>query len=135
MSLHPYIHFQGQCAEALAFYALVFDAPPAKMMRYHEVPGAGFDSARVIHAQLDIAGGTLMASDFPEGVEGDPQKAVTITAVLPSVDEARARYDALMEGGDVIHPFGPSFFSEGFGMLRDRFGTHWIVMKDSAGLR
>ncbi|WP_334195046.1 VOC family protein [Pararhodobacter sp.] len=135
MPLHPYIHFQGTCAEALAFYAEVFGAPPAKAMRYSEVPGAGFDSQRIIHAQLEIAGGTLMASDFPEGVEGDPQKAVTITATLPSVEEARARYDALMAGGDVIHPFGPSFFSEGFGMLRDRFGTHWILMKESAGLR
>lgn len=135
MPLHPYIHFQGTCAEALAFYAEVFGAPPAKAMRYNEVPGAGFDSTRIIHAQLDIAGGTLMASDFPEGVEGDPQKAVTITATLPSVEDARARYDALLQGGDVIHAFGPSFFSEGFGMLRDRFGTHWIVMKESAGLR
>ncbi len=135
MSLHPYIHFQGQCAEALAFYAEVFDAPPATVMRYNEVPDSGFDSARILHARLDIAGGTLMASDFPEGVEGDPQKAVTITAILPSVDEARARYDALIDGGAVIHPFGPSFVSEGFGMLRDRFGTHWIVMKDSAGSR
>lgn len=128
MPLHPYIHFQGDCARALAWYAQVFDAPPPQLMRYSEVPGAGQTSERIIHGQVQVAGGVLMASDFPEGVEGDRQKAVTITAILPDVATARRCHDALLDGGDPIQPFGPSFFSEGFGMLRDRFGTHWILM-------
>lgn len=137
MSLHPYIHFQGQCAPALAFYAEVFDAPAPKIMTFGQAPGGpqGPAGERVMHAHVEIAGGLLMASDFPLGFEGDPQKAFSVTVLLDSVEAARRVYDRLMEGGDVIHDFGASFFSEGFGMLRDRFGTHWIVMKESEGLR
>ena len=29
--------------------------------------------------------------------------------------------------GDIVQPFQKTFFSPGFGMLRDRFGTHWKI--------
>jgi len=27
----------------------------------------------------------------------------------------------------VIAEYGPTFWSKGFGMMKDQFGTHWIV--------
>lgn len=126
----PYIHFQGQCAEALAFYAQVFGGTGLQMMRYGDAPGAdeaAKASGRVIHGQLDIWGGTLMASDFPPGVEGDPQKGMSVMQSAPDVAAGRRAFEQLAEGGAVIQPFGPSFFSPGFGMLKDRFGTHWMI--------
>ena len=80
-----------------------------------------------MHAQLTIGAGTLMASDFPPGVEGDPQKGVSIMQVAQDVETAKRWFDALCDGGALVHPFGPTFFSPGFGMVKDRFGTHWII--------
>jgi PhnB protein len=130
MATSPYLHFQGQCAEALAFYADVFGGTDLQTMLYADgpaIPDAWRVSSRVMHGQVTLGDGTLMASDFPPGEEGEPQAAVSVAQTLPDVVSARAAYDRLAEGGGIIQDFGPSFFSPGFGMVRDRFGTHWII--------
>ena len=38
-------------------------------------------------------------------------------------------FDALSDGGQVVMPVGPTFFASSFGMVRDRFGVHWMVIK------
>jgi PhnB protein len=126
----PYIHFQGQCADALAFYADVFGSNDLQTIRYGDAPDASEAmkaSGRVIHGQLTIWDGTLMASDFPPGFEGDPQKAVSVMQSAPDSATGQRVFDRLCEGGAVIQPYGPSFFSPGFGMVKDRFGTHWMI--------
>ena len=45
--------------------------------------------------------------------------------------EGRALYDRLSDGGEVIDPYGEKFFSPGFGMVRDRYGTHWMIMTEA----
>lgn len=40
---------------------------------------------------------------------------------------ARRIFDALAEGGRVTMPFEATFWSPGFGMAVDRFGTRWMV--------
>ena len=129
MPAYPYLHFQGTCAEAMTFYAKVFDAPDLQMMRYSEAPpDAGstegkVSSDRIMHSQFTGSGLTVMASDFPPGI-GDPQKAVSVMA---AVKGAKAIFDKLLPGAEVIAPFGPTFWSPGFGMLKDRFGITWVL--------
>lgn len=126
----PYLHFQGQCAQALAFYAEIFGSAPPQILRYADGPEAPEEhrsSDRVMHGEIAIWDGKLMASDFPPGVAGDAQAAVSVMQSAPSVEEARRVFDRLAEGGAVIAPFTPTFFSHGFGMVKDRFGTHWII--------
>ena len=134
MSFDPYLHFRGDCAAAMEFYANVFAADDLFMMRYSEMPEAPpvfADSNRVLHATLSLGGRMLMASDFPPGTEGDPQKAVSISHSAPDLDTGRRIFDALSDGGEEIMAWGETFFAEGFGMLRDRFGTHWMIMSGS----
>jgi PhnB protein len=129
MSPIPYLHFGGQCAEAMAFYSEVFGATDLQMMRYAEAPEAPPDwktSDRVIHSQVSLGGGTLMASDFPPG-QGQPQQAVSVMFTAADVAAARAIFARLGDGGAEVMPFGPTFFSPGFGMVKDRFGTHWMI--------
>ena len=130
MPTHPYIHFQGNCAEALTAYASLFGGTNLQMMRYADGPGApeAFKSStRVMHGQLTLGDGTLMASDYPPGTEGDPQSGFSVMQAAPDVATAKAWFEALTQGGAVIQPFEPTFFSPGFGMVQDRFGTHWII--------
>jgi PhnB protein len=130
MPTMPYVHFQGQCAEALAFYAEVFGGSDLQMLRYAEgpeAPAAWKSSDRIMHGQVTIYDGTFMASDYPPGVTGDAQKGVSVMQTAPDAVTGRAAFDRLCAGGAVIEPFGPTFFSPGFGMVKDRFGTHWII--------
>ena len=126
----PYIHFQGQCAEALDFYADVFGASDLSMMRYSDAPDmpeAMQDPTRILHGQLTLADGVLMASDYPPGMAGDAQAAVSIMHTVADLDTGRTVFDRLAQGGVVVQDYGPSFFSKGFGMVKDRFGTHWMI--------
>jgi PhnB protein len=138
MSFDPYLHFMGNCADAMAFYADLFGADQLHVMRYREAPEGPpefADSDLVMHATLVLGNRTLMASDYPPGMDGLAQQSVSISHIVPDTDRAHAVYDALCVGGAVIMAFGPTFFSEGFGMVQDRFGTHWMIggpMKDMA---
>ena len=128
MAFMPYIHFSGTCAEAMAFYADVFGGTDMMMMRYDEAPAGqgGADSDRIIHAQFTAGGTMLMASDFPPGM-AEMQQAMNVMTDPATVPEGKRVFDRLADGGAVIVPFGPAFWSPGFGRLKDRFGTHWII--------
>ena len=126
----PYIHFQGACAAALSFYATVFGGTNLQMMRFAdapEAPAAWKDSPRIMHGQVTLGDGTLMASDYPPGVTGDAQRGFSVMQSAPDVVTAQGIFDRLSAEGTVINAFKPTFFSPGFGMVRDRFGTHWII--------
>lgn len=130
MPTMPYLHFQGQCRDALTFYAQVFGGTGLQMMRYADGPQAADDwkaSDRIMHGQVTILDGTLMASDYPPGVEGDRQTGFSVMQSAPDVATARVIFDQLASGGAIIDAFEETFFSPGFGMVKDKFGTHWII--------
>jgi PhnB protein len=129
MGFVPYIMFRGTCAEAMGFYAEVFSTAAPTIMRYSEAPEAESmpPSDRVMHAEIALGSARLMASDYPEGMEGDEQKAVSVMHDVPDAATGQRLFERLADGGSVIMPFGPTFWSTGFGMVRDRFGTHWMI--------
>ena len=141
MQFTPYLNFDGNCAEAIAFYARLFggrivhqstfgDLPPQPGMP--PLPDAAKE--RILHALLDIGGQTLMASDAMPSAASDtcggayrkPQ-GLWVAVGVDSPTEGRRIFDALAQGGEVTMPFAPTFFSTGFGMVSDRFGTPWMV--------
>lgn len=129
MAIVPYLHFQGTCAEAMTFYRDVFDGTDLKFQYFGDAPAGVMPSgsdARVLHSQMNMSGGQLMASDFPDGI-GEAQKAVSLMHGVSDADEGVRIFDLLLEGGDVIMPFEENFFSKGFGMVRDKFGSHWMI--------
>ena len=132
----PYIHFDGQCAEALTTYAEIFHGTGLQSMRYADGPGAPDhwkESDRIMHGQLTIGDGTFMASDYPPGVQGSPPAGFSVMQSTATVAEAQRVFDLLAQGGAVIDPIKPSFFSPAFGMVRDRFGTAWIISAMPSG--
>ena len=43
------------------------------------------------------------------------------------MEEGERIFQALSDGGTITMPFAKTFWSPGFGMLTDRFGTPWMV--------
>lgn len=129
MSFEPYLHFQGNCRAAMTAYQQIFGGD-LHLMPYADAPGASEAakaSDRVMHSALTLGGRMLLASDFPPEMVGDPQQAVTVSHTAASVEQAREIFDKLSDGGAEIMGFQPTFWSDGFGMVKDRFGTHWMV--------
>lgn len=131
-SVQPYLFFAGRCDEAIAFYRAAVGAELEMLMRFDQspqplAPGSipeGF-GGKVMHAALRIGDGVVLASD---GTETTPRfGGFSLSLTLGTADEARRAFGALSEGGEVTLPMSPTFWSPCFGMLKDRFGVHWMV--------
>ena len=133
MPFVPNLSFQGQCAEAFAFYGKVFGATP-ETSPYSEIPAdAGGPELSpeqkgwLMHAQIVTPDGVLMGADMPPQYGGVPQAGVSISVTRYDGAAALALFERLAEGGRIAMPYGPTFFAKGFGMCTDRFGTSWMV--------
>jgi len=52
---------------------------------------------------------------------------VSLTLNCDTVAEANKIFERLADGGKVTMAMAPTFWAKSFGMLTDKFGTHWIV--------
>ena len=68
----PYLSFDGNCAEALDFYAEIFGGAITFKMTFGEMPGdmplAEEDKGRVVNEVLSLPGGAMLyGGDTPPG--------------------------------------------------------------------
>ena len=135
MNITPYLHFGGNAEEALTRYAQIFGGQIEMLMRWSEgppdMPAPADFQDKVMHASVNLGGARLMASDQPAD-HFVPLQGVSISMDLPDQDRARAAFDALADGGQVLMEFAPTFWSKGFGMVVDRFGAQWMISADAA---
>lgn len=130
MQVNPYLFFNGNCEAALKFYQKVLGAKVEGMLRYDtgpaDMPVPPEWKDKVLHASILIDGEVVMASDAFPGDFHQPQGFAVALQVDDPVDAER-RFKALAEGGAIKMEFGKTFFSRGFGMCVDQFGTPWMV--------
>lgn len=127
MSIAPYTYFNGTCAEAMEVYCAILGGDDLQIMRYKDMPDSGSQSDRVMHASFQLDGAMLLASDFPEGMDWHGKSGTSLHVTKPDAKSAKAAFDRLAEGGTVDMPFAETFWSKGFGMVTDRWGTHWML--------
>ncbi|GAA1745863.1 VOC family protein [Nostocoides vanveenii] len=129
VTLNPYLTFDGNACEAMAFYAAVLGGD-LRVSTFAEFGDPGNEG--VMHAQLQTpAGFTSMASDMPPGM-GDGYVAGTNISISLSgnaSNELRGYWAGLAEGGTVTMPLEKQMWGDEFGMLDDRFGiTGWATL-------
>ena len=132
MAVQPYLFFDGNCEEALAFYRRALGAEIVMMMRWKDSPDPAAcqqnpaNADKIMHAQFRVGGSEVMASDGNCG--GQPKFEGFALSLTPS-DEAEAErvFNALADGGSVRMPLAKTFWADAYGMLTDRFGTPWMV--------
>lgn len=135
MKIAPYLHFNGNCAEAFALYEKALGGKIVAKSKYGDAPSAdqvppGWGD-KLMHAHL-VAGSTeLMGSDAPPQHYAKPQ-GMSVSVNVKSADEARRIFDALAAHGQIKMPFEKTFWSAGFGMCVDQFGIPWMVNTDPA---
>lgn len=130
MMITPYLNFDGHCREAFEFYARVLGGTIEFLQTFGESPGCEGMPAQakdaVMHVCMRIGGQRLMASDTPQGYF-KPMQGMYVSLHIDDLDEARRTFEALLDSGQVQMPFEKTFWSPGFGMGVDRFGTPWMV--------
>ena len=130
MQVNPYLFYNGNCEAALKFYEKVLGAEIEAMLTYEggpaEMPIPPEWKKKIMHARITIDGEVIMASDAPPGNFHQPQ-GFSVSLQVGDPADAERRFKALAEGGSINMPFGKTFFSKGFGMCVDQFGTPWMV--------
>ena len=129
----PYLFFNGNCAEAMAFYADTFGGKIGMTMKAGEMPDIPVPDDRkdwIAHGDVSVGDGSLMMSDNIFG-QDQTMEACSVMLSYPTVDEARGIFDKLAEGGEVTMAFEPTFWAAGFGTCTDRFGVRWMIGTDA----
>ncbi|WP_111306831.1 VOC family protein [Confluentibacter sediminis] len=135
--INPYINFNGNAEEAFHFYKSVFGGEFAMVMRFKDMPNAGFqvsekEADKIMHIALPIGNNVLMANDVPEimGRVNENENRSKIAVSAESREEADSIFKGLSAGGTVEMPIGDSPWGSYFGMFRDKYGIEWTVDYD-----
>src|SRR5580693_8337454 len=127
MKLNPYLSFNGNCEEAFKLYEQALGGKIEFVGRYADMPGEhGMAPDKVMHITLTIGGQTLQGADSPAAQYQTP-KGSAVALHLNHVPDAERIFASLSEGGSVDMPLQETFWAARFGMLRDRFGTPWMI--------
>lgn len=136
MHSNTYLNFNGNCEEAMNFYAKSFGAKiQASMTHENAPPQQGIPAEwrkKILHAQFAIGDSVVMASDAPPGYYSASQ-GFSLSLTLDTAADAERVFKDLSQGGTVRAPMGQSFFANRFGMVTDRFGIPWIVIQGAQG--
>ena len=133
-SLDPYLTFDGNCREAMTYYAEALDAH-VDLMDASQGPCAPEDAGRILHARLLKGNLRLMASDtMSTSGRGKPVIGNNFQLSLDceSAEEEDAVFAKLVDGGVVRMPLQDTFWGARFGMLTDKFGIEWMLNFDKA---
>jgi PhnB protein len=133
MKVQPYLFFGGRCEEAMNFYSAKLGAKVLFMKLFKDAPPdpnhpVSPDNAnKVMHATIQIGESVLMCSDGDSKEPKAEHKGYSLSLNPETVEEGQKLFTALGEGGEVTMPFQKTFWAVGFGMLKDKFGVHWMV--------
>ena len=133
MQLHTYLNYGGNCEQAFRFYEQHLGGKITMLTRHGEMPNPNvppdFKNA-VLHARMNLGGTELLGADIP-GYE--PMRSAYLSLTVESDAEADRIYALLTEGGQIFMKMQETFFASRFAMLRDRFGTSWMLMHPKQG--
>jgi len=127
VTLNPYLHFDGEAADAIAFYADVLGGTTS-VMTFGQMGMEGPDAQKVMHGQLETDSGiTLMVADMPPGSTRQHGNDVTISLSGDDEPTLRGWWEKLSAGGHVETPLEKQMWGDTFGACTDRFGVQWLV--------
>ena len=135
MKLYTYLNYGGKCRQAFEFYEKHLGGKITALTTHGEVPDASnvppeWKNA-VVHARIAIGETVVMGADIPPD-RFQPMRSAYLSLLVTSIDEAERIYALLSEGGQIFMPMEETFFAHRFAMLRDRFGTSWMLLHERA---
>ncbi len=128
----PYLTFNGNAAEALAFYAKAFDGKTLYQQSFGESPmeSPGEYKDKVMHATFQAGDLTFMVSDSMPGQAVSVGTNLSLSLNFKSVADIDKTFAALSEGANITMPLQDAFWGAKFGMLTDKFGINWMFNHD-----
>lgn len=141
MPVNAYINCNGNCREAVEFYAKVFGTGIPQIMTYGEAPPdpeytlPEEAKSRVLYTQLNISGSTVMFSDIFPGMAFVAGNNMGLAFVSRNPDEIKSCFNQLKEGGMVSIDLQETFWSKCYGKVTDKFGIEWQLSYENEEMK
>jgi PhnB protein len=128
----PYLLFNGNAAEALAFYSKALEGKVLFQQTFGESPMPGGDDMKdkIMHATFEADKLVIMVSDCPADRPATNGDNVNLSLNFSDVPSLEKTFAALAEGGTIKMELQDTFWGARFGMLIDKFGIHWMFNHD-----
>ena len=130
MRLDVYVNYRGTCEQAFRFYEQHLGGRITGITRHGAQPNPALPAEwrdKVLHARIEIGATVLMGADIPQA---EPMRSAYLTLSLDSAEDADRTYALLTDGGEIFMPLATTPFANRFAMLRDRFGTSWMLLHE-----
>jgi PhnB protein len=130
MQLHTYLNYGGNCEDAFKFYQQHLGGKITMMMRHGEQPGGEAPpelKGKILHARISLGGTELLGADIPPD-RFQPIRSAYLSLTFDTNQETDRVFALLSDGGQIFMPMQETFYASRFAMLRDRFGTSWMLL-------
>lgn len=128
MKLDIYLNYRGNCEEAFRFYEQHLGGRITGVVRHGEQPNPNVAADwkdKILHARIEIGKTVLMGADIPKS---EPMRSAYLALSLDSEEDAERVYALLTNGGEIFMKMEQTPFANRFAMLRDKFGTSWMLL-------
>jgi len=128
MRLDIYVNYRVNCEQAFRFYEQHLGGRITGMVRHAEQPNPSIPAdwqEKVLHARIEIGATMLMGADIPQA---EPMRSAYLTLSLDREEDAERVYALFADGGEIFMKMEKTAFANRFAMLRDRFGTSWMLL-------
>lgn len=129
MRLDVYLNYNGNCEEAFRFYEEHLGGKITGIVRHGEMPNPNIPpdwNEKITHARIEIHNLVIMGADIPNS---EPMRSAYLTLSLDAEADAERIYAVLTEGGQIFMKMDKTPFANRFAMLRDKFGTSWMLLQ------
>ncbi|WMT39618.1 VOC family protein [Paenibacillus sp. D2_2] len=137
MAVDVYLYFNGNCREAVEYYAQVFETEKPNIMAYGDNPPNPEYSLPeeaknlVMHSRLNINGSNVMFSDVFPGSPFTVGNNIGLAYISNDIDQIKQLFNKLQDGGAVKMELQETFWSKCYGNLRDKFGIEWQLSHEN----
>lgn len=129
--LDIYVNYRGSCEQAFRYYEQHLGGRITGIVRHGEQPNPALPADwkdKVLHARIEIGSTVIMGADI---AQAEPMRSAYLTLTLDREEDAERTYALLTEGGEIFMKMARTPFANRFAMLRDRFGTSWMLLHES----
>jgi PhnB protein len=132
MKTIPFLHFDGNCGEAMEFYKQALGAE-LFLLKFSEAPGDPNQlppamRTKIMHSTLKRDDTVLlMAADTMADPPYQTGTAFAVVLECETAHEIETLFRHLSKGGTVTMPLQDTFWNARFGVLTDKYGVRWML--------
>lgn len=137
MSVNCFINFDGNCREAVEFYAKVFSTSQPEFLTYANAPNIeeGMELPEdianlIMFTQLTICGSLVMFSDILPPNIVRRGNSITVSLLAPNVELLKEYYSKLKQDATIDMELQETFFKKSYASLTDKYGIFWQLTHD-----